>query len=124
VTAAVVLIHANGLFAAGLGVLILLSRYDVRSDDVLRVSLAGAAVILLGLLTMSAGTSIARGSALARTLVSSYLGAQLVVHLLVIAVTAQWHAALAVPPLLAVPVLLVLWLPGTAGYFVRESATA
>jgi hypothetical protein len=44
VTAAVVLIHANGLFAAGLGVLILLSRYDVRSDDVLRVSLAGAAV--------------------------------------------------------------------------------
>ncbi|GAA1464872.1 hypothetical protein [Microbacterium thalassium] len=124
VTVAVVLIYLSGLLATAIGILILLSRYDVPESEVLTVSLLGSAVILFGLLTVSAGASIARGSALARLLVTIYLGLQLVLHAVTIVATSDWDWAGFVQPALMIFILVVLWLPPMARYFVRGPATA
>jgi len=124
VTIAVVLIYVSGLLATGVGILILLSRYDVPAAEVLTVSLLGSAVILFGLLTVSAGSSIARGSALARLLVTVYLGLQLGLHALTLASTSGWGWAALVQPALMIYILVVLWTPPMARYFARGPAPA
>ena len=65
VTVAIVLVYIGGLLNTALGVLVLLSRYEVSADLVLPVSLIGAATILLGLLTVAGGSALSRGSRLA-----------------------------------------------------------
>lgn len=123
VTVAVVLIYLSGLLATAIGILILLSRYEVPANEVLTVSLLGSAVILFGLLTVSAGSSIARGSALARMLVTVYLGLQLVLHIVTIVASDDWDWTGFVQPALMVFILVVLWTPPMSRYFVRGSAS-
>lgn len=119
VTIAVVLIYISGLANTAVGILVLLSRYDVPAGDVLAVSLLGAGVILLGLLTLAIASAIARGSRLARLLLTAYLAVQVVLHAVTIATTA-WDAALLALTVADVFILAALWTPPGARFFSRR----
>ena len=124
VTVAVVLVYVGGLANTALGVLVLLARYQVDADEVLPVSLVGAATILLGLLTVAGGSSLARGSRLARNLLTAYLSLLVVLQGLALALT-ELDPTIVVALLAAVAVLAAVWIPPTARrYFRRGAASA
>lgn len=116
VTVAMILVVLSGLSNALLGIVVLLSRYQVPDADVLPVSLIGAAVILFGLLTLAVAAAIGRGSRLARLLVTIYLAIQLVLHA-VTAVTTDWDWALLVQAVVEVLLLAALWAPPGSRHF-------
>ena len=118
ITLVVVLTALNGIGSALVGVLILLSRYDVPADDVLAVSLIGAGVILFGLLTLAIAGGIGRGSRLARLLATLYLAVQLLLAVLSFVLT-DWDAWGIVGAALDVLTLLALWLPPGARHSAR-----
>jgi hypothetical protein len=124
VTIAVVLIYLGGVMAAGVGILVLLSRYDVAADAVLPVSLLGAGIILFGLLTLAVGGGVGRGSRGARAAVSAYLAALL--SLLVVTVVATDSVDPIAVGQIAVAALIVgaLWLPPGAAYFAAADVGA
>ena len=62
VTIAVVLVYLTGVVGALIGVLVLLSRYQVDRASVLPVSLLGAGIILFALLTFAVASGLSRGS--------------------------------------------------------------
>lgn len=123
VTIAVVLVYIGGLLNTALGVLVLLSRYEVDAGDVLPVSLVGAATILLGLLTVAGGSSLARGSRLARNLLTGYLSLLVVLQALSLALT-ELDPTIVVALLAAVAVLAAVWVPPTARRYFRRAAPA
>lgn len=110
VSVVVILVVLSGLSNALLGLVVLLSRYQVPNDDVLAVSLIGAAVILLGLLTIAVAAAIGRGSRLARLLLTIYLVIQLALHV-VTASTTAWDWAVLIQSLVELLVLLAVWAP-------------
>ncbi len=120
VTLAVVIVYVGGIANTVLGVLLLLSRYRVPSDDVLSVSLLGIAVALLGLLTVSGASALARGSRLARGLVTSYLGLLAVLQIVAMTTTTRdvWPSAFIATELI---VIVLLWIPASSR-FMRTSA--
>lgn len=120
VTVAVVLVYVGGFANTALGVLVLLSRYQVDADDVLPVSLVGAATILLGLLTVAGGSSLARGSRLARTLLTAYLSLLVVLQGLALALT-ELDPTIITALLAAVAVIAAIWIPPTARRYFRRS---
>lgn len=120
VTIAVVLVYIGALTNVALGILILLSRYRVPEADVLPVSLLGAAIILVGLLTIAIASGLARGSRFARFLITVYFGIQTVLHIVAIATTEGWDWNAIVQLVLGVLIVGVLWLPPGARHFVRN----
>ena len=116
ITIVMILVVLSGLSNALLGVVVLLSRYQVPDADVLSVSLIGAAVILFGLLTLAVAAAIGRGSRLARLLVTIYLAVQLVLHG-VTAATTDWDWAVLVQAVVEVLLLAALWAPPGSRHF-------
>lgn len=124
VTVAIVLVYVGGLLNTALGVLVLLARYGVTDDLVLPVSLVGAATILLGLLTVAGGSALARGSRLARNLLTAYLAVLVVLQVTALALT-ELDATIVAALVAALAVIAALWIPGRARrYFRRSSTTA
>ncbi len=123
VTVAVVLVYVGGFANTALGVLVLLSRYQVDADDVLAVSLVGAATILLGLLTVAGGSSLARGSRLARALLTAYLSLLVVLQGLALALT-ELDPTIITALLAALAVIAAIWIPATARRYFRRTAPA
>lgn len=124
VTVAVALVYVGGFANTALGILVLLARYQVDADDVLPVSLVGAATILLGLLTVAGGSSLARGSRLARNLLTAYLSLLVVLQALALALT-ELDPTIIAALLAAVAVLAAVWIPPTARrYFRRATPSA
>lgn len=123
VSVAVAFVYVTGLVSVLLGILVLLSRYDQSSpDDVLTVSLIGAAIILLGLLIIGIASGIARGSGLSRITLTVYLAIQVPLHALAIAAADfDWIAVIQLA--LEIFTLVVLWLPPTNRFF-RAAAAA
>ncbi|MEV7692575.1 hypothetical protein AB0N73_04520 [Microbacterium sp. NPDC089189] len=121
VTIAVVLVSLSGGLNTVLGILILLSRYDVADDLVLSTSLIGAAVALFGLLTLAVASGVARGSRLSRLLLTVYLALQLVLHTLTIITSDGWDVTAIVQMVLAVALLVVVWAPPGSRYFVSRA---
>lgn len=121
VTIAVVLVSLSGGLNTVLGILILLSRYDVADDAVLSTSLIGAAVALFGLLTLAIASGIARGSRLSRLLLTVYLALQLALHVLTIITSDGWDVTAIVQMILAVALLVVAWAPPGSRYFVSRA---
>nr|WP_208380025.1 hypothetical protein [Microbacterium endophyticum] len=119
------MVYLSGLTSTGLGILILLSRYQVAIDQVLLVSLLGAGIILFGLLTVAVASSLSRGSGLSRLLVTIYLGVQITLHLTTIITTDVWDWYAAVQLALEIFVVAVVWLPPASRYFrpMREAHT-
>ncbi|MFG6402684.1 hypothetical protein [Microbacterium sp. P04] len=122
VTVAVIAVYIGGLLNTALGILILLSRYRVPDDQVVAVSLIGAALILLGLLTVAGGSSLSRGSALARGLLTAYLAALFALHVVTV-VTTDWDAFSVVGMLAEAYVVVAVWTPPGRGYFRRVATT-
>ncbi|AZS37778.1 hypothetical protein CVS47_02424 [Microbacterium lemovicicum] len=122
VTVAVVLVYLSGILNVIVGTFVLLSRYDVAPDDVLPVSLLGAGLILFGLLTLAVASGLSRGSRLSRILVTLYLVAQLVLHVITIAVADAWDWTEAAQILLELLILAAVWAPPGARFFVRRTA--
>lgn len=117
VTIAVVLIYLGALLSAGIGVLVLLSRYDAQPADVLPVSLLGAGIVLFGLLTLAVGGGVARGSRGARLVITLYLAVRLALHITSIVTTEQWDWLEAASVAVDVLIVAALWLPPGSAYF-------
>lgn len=117
VTIAVVLVYVSGLTSTAVGILILLSRYRVDDDERLPVSLLGAAVILFGLLTIAVASGVSRGSGLGRLLVTIYIGAELILHVVSITTTDSWDWTSAVIIAVQLFILTALWAPPGAHWF-------
>jgi hypothetical protein len=122
VTIAVVLIYVGGVSSTALGTLILLSRYQVESADVLPVSLLGAAVILFGLLTIAVASGVARGRRLARLLLTIYIAVQFALHIVTIVSTEAWDASAVAEMIADTFILIAVWAPPGSRYFRRIPA--
>ncbi|GAA1853410.1 hypothetical protein ACFQZV_05190 [Microbacterium koreense] len=117
VTVAIVLIYLTALSSVATGIIVLLSRYQVPDDDVLSVSLVGAATILLGLLTIALASGLSRGSRFARLLVTIYLVIDVVLHVLAIATSEAWDWSPLVQAILNSAIVVVLWAPPGSRWF-------
>ncbi len=117
VALAVVFIYLGGLFSAGLGLLVLLSRYDVGGDEVLPVSLIGAGIILFGLLTLAVGGGVGRGSRGSRLIVTVYLALLLVLQIVTVVTSDEWDWFGFAEIVIEVLILAAVWLPPGARYF-------
>ncbi|KAA9108487.1 hypothetical protein F6B43_09375 [Microbacterium rhizomatis] len=118
VTLAIVVVYVSGLGNAALGLLILLSRYDVQGDAaILTVSLLGAGTILLGLLTVAIASGLSRGSRFARILITVYFGIQIVLHVLTIVDADTWDVTATIQIVFELLVIAVVWLPPGARFF-------
>lgn len=121
-TAAVVIVYVAAFLNVGLGILVMLSRYQVESAEVLWVSLLGAAIILLGLLTLGLASGLARGSRLARIGITLYFGVLIVLHVLSIITTDGWDWSSTIQLALQVAALLLVWTPPGSRHFARIDA--
>ncbi|MDQ1124198.1 hypothetical protein [Microbacterium trichothecenolyticum] len=121
VTVAIVLVYVGGLLNTAFGIIVLLSRYEVTPDLVLPVSLVGAATILLGLLTVAGGSALARGSRLARNLLTAYLAVLVALQAAAMALT-ELDPVLTVALVAALAVIAALWVPRRARRYFRRTA--
>lgn len=122
VRVAVVLIYVGGFVSVAIGILVLLSRYQVEEAAVLPVSLLGAGVILFGLLTIAVASGVARGRRLARLLLTVYLAAQSVLQAITIVTADTWDWTSIAALALAVFIAVAVWTPPGSLYF-REDPT-
>ena len=119
---AVVLVYLSGLLSVAIGILVLLSRYQVERAEVLPTSLLGAAVILFGLLTIAIASGVARGRRLARLLLTIYLAVQFVLHIVTIVSTDTWEWTSMVEMAAYAFIAIALWTPPGSRYFRDASA--
>jgi len=124
VTIAVVLVYLSAFANVALGVLVLLSRYEVAEADVLRVSLLGAAIILFGLLLIGMASGLARGSRLSRTFATIYLGVLVVLSVVTIATTDGWDWGSMIDLAIEALILVALWAPPGSHHFTRPTVDA
>jgi len=120
VTIAVVLVYIGGVASVVIGTLILLSRYRVEPEQVLPVSLLGAAVILFGLLTIAVASGVSRGRRLARLLLTIYVGVQVTLHIVTIVSTESWDWSAATEMVIDAFIMIALWAPPGSRYFHAE----
>jgi hypothetical protein len=113
----VVIVYLSGFASVAIGIFVLLSRYRVEADQVLPVSLLGAAIILFGLLTVAVASGVARGRRLARLLLTLYLGAQFLLHLVTILSTDEWDWTATAGIIVLVFIVNALWTPPGSRYF-------
>lgn len=112
-----VLVYLSGLSSVAIGILVLLSRYRVEAAEVLPVSLLGAGIILFGLLTIAVASGVARARPAARLLLTLYLAAQLVLHIVTIFSTESWDWASGIALALYAFIGISLWTPPGSRYF-------
>lgn len=117
VTIAVVLVYIGGLTSAAIGILILLSRYQVERAEVLPVSLLGAGIILFGLLTLAVASGVARGRRFARLLLTIYLAVAITLEIVTIVSTDAWDWSAIVEMAADAFILIALWAPPGSRYF-------
>ncbi|MEV8370221.1 hypothetical protein [Microbacterium sp. NPDC064584] len=117
VRVAVVLVYLSGFVSVAIGILVLLSRYQVDRAEVLPVSLLGAGVILFGLLTVAVASGIARGRPGARLLLTIYLVIQTVLHIVTIVTADTWDWTSIAEVALYAFIGLAVWTPPGSRYF-------
>ncbi|WP_344739813.1 hypothetical protein [Microbacterium awajiense] len=118
-TVAVVIVYVSALANVAVGVVVMLSRYDVPEDSVLPVTLLGAAIVLLGLLIIAIASGLARGSHLSRVLITVYVALLAVGHVATIVSSDAWDWGSIVQLLAELFVVAVVWLPPGARHFTR-----
>lgn len=123
-TTAVVLVYLSGLSNALIGILVLLSRYQVDRASVLPVSLLGAGIILFGLLTIAVASGLSRGRRFARLLVTIYLGIEFVLHVVALASTATWDWAPLAWIVVDLFIVFALWVRPGSRHFVADATAA
>ncbi|MGZ0712954.1 hypothetical protein ACWPKO_31905 (plasmid) [Coraliomargarita sp. W4R53] len=124
VTISVALIYLSALVSIGLGILILMSRYQLAESDRLTISLLGAGVILFGLLTLAVASGVSRGSHLSRVLTTVFFGALMILNIVAIVSTDDWDWSLMVQTAAQAFILLSLWaLPKPRQFFHSDATT-
>ncbi|MEV8267109.1 hypothetical protein [Microbacterium sp. NPDC076911] len=124
VTISVVLIYVSALVNIALGILILLSRYELAQGDRLGISLLGSAGILFGLLILAVASGVSRGSNLSRVLTTVYFGALMVLNIVAIAATDDWDWSLVVQTVAQAFILVSLWALPRSRQFFRSHVAA
>ena len=117
VTIAIVLVYVTALSSIAIGVLVLLSRYEVPREDILVVSLLGAGIILLGLLMIAVASGLGRGSRFSRLLITIYLVIAIALHVVTIITTEGWQWSAIIEGVLDLLILAALWLPPGSRFF-------
>lgn len=120
-TIVVVVVYVLAFANVALGILVLLSRYDVPEADVLTVSLLGAGIILFGLLMVALASALARGSRLARLLLTGYVGLLILLQLVTIISTDVWDIPATVQLLVQAGAVVLIWVPPASRYFVARA---
>ncbi len=118
------LIYANGLLLAGLGILVLLDRYDADGDDVLATSLLGAAIALIGLLLLAIASGLLRGSGLSRLLATLFLAGAVVLTALLAVGFDDFDLGAGLSLAVAIALGVVLWTPPASRSFGRVRGSA
>lgn len=125
VTLVVAFVYVVGFYDAALGILVLLSRYEMqRTEDVVIVSLLGAGIILFGLLLVAVAAGVGHGSRLSRILVTVYVGIQAILYVVTIVTTDPWDWWSLGALVVHVAILAALWLPPGSRYFRDVRAAA
>lgn len=119
---AVVLVYLSGLLSVAIGILVLLSRYEVERAEVLPTSLLGAAVILFGLLTIAIASGVARGRRLARLLLTIYLAVQFALHIVTVVSADTWDWTSMLEMAAYAFIAIALWTPPGSRYFREATA--
>lgn len=122
VRVAVVLVYLSGFASVAIGILVLLSRYRVERAEVLHVSLLGAGIILLGLLTLAVASGVARGRRLARLILTVYLVVQFVLHVVTIVTADTWDWTSAAEMAIYLFIAVAVWTPPGSRYFRADAA--
>ncbi len=124
----VVLTYIVGVLDILFGILLILLRYDdvVRADgDTYAVTLWGAAVILLGLLTIAMASGLTRGRNSARLFVTVLLSISLVLSIVDVVANptdaSSWWS-FGIGGVLSALVILALWAGRSAEFFRRSRA--
>ena len=118
VTLVVAFVYIIGFYDAALGVIVLLSRYDMRGEqNIVIVSLLGAGIILFGLLLVAVAAGVGHGSRLSRILVTIYVGVQAILYVVTIVTTDPWDWWSVGALVIHLAVLAALWLPPGSRYF-------
>ncbi|MRX43846.1 hypothetical protein [Agromyces kandeliae] len=126
IIAVVVLTYLAGLLDIALGVLLVLARYDAevqREGEQLPVTLLGAALILIGLLTIAMASGLTRARRSARIFVTVLMALSLTTTTLDIVRDADAIGSTLIGALVPIAVILVLWTGRGARYF-REARSA
>lgn len=123
-TAVAVLAYATGFLSTGIGILVLLSRYEGEADERLALSIVGAAIALFGLLTVALAAGLRRGSGLSRLLISIFLGILALLSAVVVASSDQWDWGATATAAGAALLIVLLWTPPVARGFrqIRNSS--
>ncbi|MFC9917291.1 hypothetical protein [Agromyces binzhouensis] len=125
IIAVVVLTYLAGLVDIALGVLLVLARYDAevqREGEQLPVTLLGAALILIGLLTIAMASGLTRARNSARIFVTVLMGLSLATTALDLVRDADAIRS-ALGAIVPVAVILVLWTGRGARYFREARST-
>lgn len=122
----VVLTYIGGILDILAGIVIILLRYDAvveEAGEQLLMSLLGAAIILIGLLTVAMASGLTRGRNSARIFVTALMALSLVVSAtdFVREPSSPWR--LAIDVVVSVLVILALWV-GKGGRFFRRARSA
>ncbi|AMB59793.1 ATPase [Microterricola viridarii] len=123
-TIVAVLAYATGFLSTGIGILVLLSRYEGESDERLALSVVGAAIALLGLLTVALAAGLRRGSGLSRLLISIFLGILALLSVIVVVSSDRWDWGATATAVGAALLIVLLWTPPVARGFrqIRDSS--
>ncbi|GAA1057902.1 hypothetical protein GCM10017608_03040 [Agromyces luteolus] len=126
IIAVVVLTYLAGFVDIVLGVLLVLARYDAevrRDGEQLAVTLLGAALILIGLLTIAMASGLTRARNSARIFVTALMGLSLATSVLDLVRDTDAIWSTLVGAVVPIAVILVLW-TGRGARFFREGRSA
>jgi uncharacterized membrane protein len=124
-TLVVVLTYISAIGSIVFGVLLILARYGVpESDGGVRgfVTIAGAAVVLIGFLTVAIASGIARGDRNARTIATVLLGLSVAASVVSAIVDPGDLWSQVVNVVISGGAISVMWTGRPARYFARAAA--
>ena len=119
-TAVVVLTYVNGGIEMALGLLVLLARYlpEIRGTELSTpVTVIGAAILLLGLLTAAVASAISRGERAARIILTVLVSIGVGLNVAILVTDPSTFVLHVAPVALAIAQIAVMWTGRARRYF-------
>lgn len=119
----VVLAYISGVLDIIAGILLILLRYDAdveRAGDAYAITLVGAAMILIGLLTIAMASGLTRGRNSARIFVTALVSLSTLVSIIDVVRDPSTVWSLVIGGVIAVLIILALWAGRSAEFFRRS----
>jgi hypothetical protein len=121
----VVLAYISGVLDIIAGILLILLRYDdevERAGDAYAITLIGAAMILIGLLTIAMASGLTRGRNSARIFVTALVSLSTLLSIIDVVRDPSTVWSLVIGGVIAVLIILALWAGRSAEFFRRSRA--